>query len=227
LTDPSRIFFIARDGDEAAPPFPDQAGKSFGTRENAAGFSLPRGQVRLLPGIVFFSMGGKMIRSGIIAGVSGFFLFLLTRLMVPLCEPFEAILLGLCVGFLAAVFIRPMTAGTAARQGAVAGLIASILAVIGETIGFLRRVDVLLVPGPTGDVPALLFRTEPSLEGSGTTVNVSSVISLSCCGITNVMLMVGLGALGDSNGIDGKARRHPIPDSRKRSCDQSALIRFA
>ncbi len=136
-----------------------------------------------------------MIRSGIIVGAIAFVYLFVTSVAMPICAPLEAGLLGLFAGFLAAVFDKPPVVNKAALRGAIAGLITSIFAVIGGVAGYLIRVYVVFTPEATNSVVNQLLQTEPSASDATTDV-LSNILSLGCCNCTNLMLIIGLGALG-------------------------------
>jgi hypothetical protein len=136
-----------------------------------------------------------MIRSAVIVGVVTFVYFFVTSVAMPLCSPCEAVLLGLLAGFLAAVFDKPQSPNTALVRGGLTALIASILGLIGGIAGYLIRVYVVFPPEATNAVVDQLLGTEPS-EWEGATDVISTVLSLGCCSVTDLVLMSAFGVLG-------------------------------
>jgi hypothetical protein len=132
-----------------------------------------------------------MVKSGIIVGAIGFIYLFVTNITMMPCTPFEAVVLGICAGVLAAVFDKPRAAQKAAVSGAIAGSIAAILSVIGNTIGYLIRVYVIF--SPRTFVSNLTQLTGAQYSSGETTLGV--LAPLCCCFITDLVLIVGLGAL--------------------------------
>ncbi len=136
-----------------------------------------------------------MIKSGIIVGAIAFVYLLVTSIAMGFCTPVEAIILGLFAGALAVFIDKPQLANKAALSGGVAGLIAGILGVIGNVIGTLVKTYVIFTPQTVNSLAG-------QITGMGSTAFDSTIstlgtfFSLGCCVILDLVLMVGLGALG-------------------------------
>jgi hypothetical protein len=135
-----------------------------------------------------------MIRSGIIVGVLAVVVFSITGILVGLCEPIEAMIMGLAAGVLAAILDKPGNGKQASLRGGVAGLIASLFSVIGGIAGYLIRTYLVMPSDPSRSLEEQLLGIEQA--GGTTTINVSHFVSISCCSVTDVILFAGLGALG-------------------------------
>ena len=136
-----------------------------------------------------------MIRSAVNVGAIAFVYFFVTSVAMPFCSPFEAIVLGVLAGFLAAVSEKPQLPNTAAIRGGLTALIASVIGLIGGAAGYLLRVYVIFPPEATNSVVNQLLGTEPSPTDAATDV-LSTIIGLGCCSLTDFVLMAGFGALG-------------------------------
>jgi hypothetical protein len=136
-----------------------------------------------------------MIKSGLIVGAIAFVYLFVTNVSMALCTPFEAIILGLLAGVLAVAFDKSQVANKAALSGGVAGFIAAIFAVIGNVAGNLVKTYVVFTPEAISSVANQLTGTEASAFDS-TFSAISTFFSLGCCVITDLVLMIGLGALG-------------------------------
>jgi hypothetical protein len=136
-----------------------------------------------------------MIKSGIIVGIIAFVYLFVTSIAMGLCTPFFAILLGLLAGVLAVFFDKSQVANKAAISGGVAGVISGILGVIGNVIGNLIKTYVILTPETINSVATQLTGSQSSALDS-TISSITSFATLGCCVIVDLVLMVGLGALG-------------------------------
>jgi len=134
-----------------------------------------------------------MLKAGLIGAGVGFVLAVGTSLLTPLCAPCVALLVGVGVGVLAAVWEKPTASGAGAGLGAQAGAIAGAGNLLGQMVGAL--INGFLV-GPEGlsdlyrqfDMPVAQLTTQQywlyNLGGN------------CLCGLVNVGLAAGLGALG-------------------------------
>ena len=135
-----------------------------------------------------------MLKAGLIGAGIGFVLTIVATLLTPFCNPCLALLLGLGVGVLAAVWERPATSEASAGEGAKAGAIAGVGGLLGQMIGavangflvgprgvanFLRQLDIQ-IPGPITPRSYWIY----NLGGN------------CLCAVVNVALGAGLGALG-------------------------------
>jgi hypothetical protein len=136
-----------------------------------------------------------MFKSGIIVGAIAFVYLFVTSIAMSVCTPLEAILLGLAAGALAAFFDKSQLANKAAISGGVAGFIAGILGVIGNILGTLVKTYVIFTPETVNSLASQITGMESSAFNS-TTSAVGTFVSLGCCVILDLVLMVGLGALG-------------------------------
>ena len=133
-----------------------------------------------------------MLKAGLIGAGVGFVLAIVSSLITPFCNPCLALLLGLGVGVLAGVWERPFTSGASAGEGAKAGAISAAGGLIGQMIGAVINGFIV---GPEG-VAEILRRFDtpvPITEQSYWLYNLGG----NClCGLFNVALGAGLGALG-------------------------------
>ena len=76
-----------------------------------------------------------MIKAGIIAAVVALVLSIGGSLLIGLCVPCISIFIGAAAGYLACHFEPVADNGTAAKNGAIAGAIGGIGALLGQSIG--------------------------------------------------------------------------------------------
>jgi len=154
-----------------------------------------------------------MIKSGIIVGAIAFVYLLVTSVAMGLCTPVEAIILGLLAGVLAVYFDKPQIANKAAISGGIAGLIAGILGVIGNVVGTLIKTYVLFTPETVNSLAGQITGMgSSSFDSSISTLG--TFVSLGCCVILDLVLMVGLGALGGYLWYQYKGRNAAPPPSQ-------------
>jgi hypothetical protein len=134
-----------------------------------------------------------MVKAGLIGLAVGGILIIGVTLLLPLCTPCVAILAGLGAGFLACAWEKPASAENGAGLGAKAGAIAGVGSLIGQMVGALinglvvgpeRAVEVAQMLGlPAGQLtPRMYWASQIALNG--------------VCGLINVVIGAGLGALG-------------------------------
>ena len=134
-----------------------------------------------------------MLKAGLIGAGVGFVLALVAALVTPFCNPCVALLLGLGVGVLAAVWERPVTTGGSAGEGAKAGAIAAAGGLLGQMVGAVANG---LMVGP--EKAAEMFR-QLNIDVPAFTQQTYWIYNIggNClCGAFNVALGAGLGALG-------------------------------
>ena len=134
-----------------------------------------------------------MIKAGLIGLLVGGLFGLGLTLLSPYCTPCASILVGLGAGFLACVWDKPPDNAAGAATGAKTGVITGIGYMGGEMLGML--INGLLV-GPEGaaQTAARLGIDIPVMStGSYWT---SQILINGVCGITNIAIAAGLGALG-------------------------------
>ncbi len=134
-----------------------------------------------------------VIKAGLIGLLVGGFLGLGFTLLSPYCTPCASILVGLGVGFLACLWEKPRDNAAGAGTGAKAGVIAGVGYMVGEMLGML--INGLLV-GPEGaaQVASQLGVDVPVMSKGGYWV--SQILLNGLCGLTNIAIAAGLGALG-------------------------------
>ena len=133
-----------------------------------------------------------MIRSAVILGAISFIYMLVTNVAMVLCAPFLAVILGILAGVLAAVIDKPQIANKAVTSGALAGGLAGIGAVIGNSAGLLIRTFIVFTPQTITDMITQLTGTTYTETEAG----LYSLIPVCCCAVTDLILMAGAGALG-------------------------------
>jgi MFS family permease len=135
-----------------------------------------------------------MLKAGLIGAGVGFVLAIIAAVLTPFCNPCVALLLGLGVGVLAAVWERPATPGASAGEGAKAGGIASVGSLVGQMIGAVANG---LIVGPSG--AAELYRQldiQVPVQFTEQSYWAYNLCGNCLCGVVNVALAAGLGALG-------------------------------
>lgn len=134
-----------------------------------------------------------MLKAGSIGLVVGALFGIGITLLIPYCTPCAAIVIGLGVGYLACLWGKPVEQSTAAGLGAKAGAVAGAGSLVGQLLGML--LNGLLV-GPQGAAEALArFGLQPETM-SPRLYWITQIAVNTSCGLTNVALAAGLGALG-------------------------------
>jgi hypothetical protein len=134
-----------------------------------------------------------MLKAGLIGLVVGGIFGLGITLVIAYCTPCAAIVIGLGVGFLACLWDRPATGSSGAGLGAKAGAIAGVGHLGGQLLGMLANG---LLVGPEG---AAEFLDQLGLDAATmepAAYWVSQIVINGGCGITNIAIAAGLGALG-------------------------------
>jgi hypothetical protein len=134
-----------------------------------------------------------MLIAGLIGLVAGGVLGLGVTLLMPYCTPCVAILVGLGVGFGASWRDKPSDGKAGAALGAKAGAIAGVGHLLGQLLGMV--VNGILV-GPEGAVETLAQLGLDTSMMDATMYWVSQVVVNGGCGITNIAVAAGLGAVG-------------------------------
>jgi hypothetical protein len=133
-----------------------------------------------------------MIRSAVIIGAISFVYLLVTNVAMVLCTPFEVIILGLLAGALAGIIDKPQVVHKAVTSGALAGFLAGIGAVAGNTVGLLLRTFVVFTPQTFTDTITQMT----GVSYTAAEANLYSLFPVCCCVVTDFILMAGMGALG-------------------------------
>jgi hypothetical protein len=134
-----------------------------------------------------------MVKAGLIGLVVGGVLIIGVTLLLPLCTPCVAILAGLGVGFLACAWERPASAENGAGLAAKAGAIAGVGSLIGQMAGMLING---LVVGPERAVEVARILGLPAEQLTPRMYWASQIALNGACGLINVAIGAGLGALG-------------------------------
>lgn len=133
-----------------------------------------------------------MLKAGLIGAGVGFVLAIIAALITPLCNPCAALLLGLGVGALAAVWERPPTSGASAGEGAKAGAIATVGSLVGHMIGAIANGFIV---GPEG-VTRLYRQFDIRMPLTPQSYWIALLGSNCLCAVVNVALGTALGAVG-------------------------------
>ena len=147
-----------------------------------------------------------MVKAGLIGLLVGGLLGIGITLLLPYCTPCAAIVVGVGVGFLGASWARPTDQAGGAALGAKAGAIAGAGHLAGQIIGMLINA---LAVGPQRAMEAL---TQIGLDASALTPRMywlTQVVVNATCGLTNVLVAAGLGALGGLLWVQTRGRRQP------------------
>ncbi|MFQ6100027.1 MAG: hypothetical protein ACE5OS_02175 [Anaerolineae bacterium] len=132
-----------------------------------------------------------MLKAGLIGAGVGFVLAIIAAVLTPLCNPCVALLLGLGVGVLAAVWERPATSGAGAGEGAKAGAIASVGSLIGQMVGAVINGFIV---GP--ETLANLYRQFDIPVPTAQSYWIYNLGGNCLCAVVNVALGAALGAVG-------------------------------
>ncbi len=133
-----------------------------------------------------------MIRSALIIGAISFVYMLFANVAQMLCVPFLAVILGIVAGGLAGFFDKPRMTNKAVVNGALAGLIAGIGAMLGNMAGLAVRIFVIF--GPDTFAGMMTNATGVQYTISDTALGVFSLFC--CCAFSDIVLMAAAGALG-------------------------------
>jgi hypothetical protein len=134
-----------------------------------------------------------MKKTILIVGSVTFLISFALTLLFPACTVCFALLAGAGAGWLAAYWVRPVREGDAAGVGARAGAFSAVGGVAGQTLGGVMNA---LLIGPAG---AADLAQSLGLGGfefpSDTAYYAGAIGGQFFCGLVNVGLMAGLGAL--------------------------------
>jgi MFS family permease len=148
-----------------------------------------------------------MNKSAFLFGIASFFLFLAIALLFPLCGLCIAVLIGAAAGWLAAYWSKPPDENSAASIGAVTGVIAGVGAVVGQTVGSILNARAIGTEGIIQFWEAFGFQGLPPItEGQ---LLVSAISAGACCGVVNVAIMAGFGALAGFLYFRNSSPSHP------------------
>jgi MFS family permease len=136
-----------------------------------------------------------MVRAGLIGAIIGFIYGMSLTLLSPFCTLCFTPLLGLSVGYLASAFDKPTRLEASLGRGSIAGgiagggvIVGQILAVLVNGILMTNIEDFSAFMSELG-VPSNLV-IDPTQYWQGT------LIAGSFCGALNLMIIIGLAALG-------------------------------
>lgn len=132
------------------------------------------------------------IRMGLFIGVVGLVLNICVSGFIGLCGPVVSLLAGGIAGFLAAQQERLPTKSEGAKAGAIAGLIAGGLVIVGQIIGGIGALAFMQLSGTPS-----IFGEIPNLEAdpSGSIIYYASGIGTGLCfGIVGTILAALTGA---------------------------------
>ncbi len=144
-----------------------------------------------------------MRNSVLIFGIISFFLFLVVTFLLPCCTPCLALLAGAGAGWLAVYWTGSATQDAAVRSGALAGALSGLGALVGQLVGAILSAR-LLTPDMVGDAYETVVQLFESMGPEGIEslevpsieiVTRMAVITQAGCGLFNVAIMAGLGAL--------------------------------
>lgn len=141
-----------------------------------------------------------MLKAGLIGLAVGGLFGLGVTLLLPLCTPCLAILVGLGVGFLACLWDKPASSGGGAALGAKSGAIAGVGHLGGQLIGMLMtrlRTDWAQVIETMEQLSEIWGQqgVDVSAVNESTYWTIQAAFNTGC-GLTSVAVAAGLGALG-------------------------------
>jgi hypothetical protein len=136
-----------------------------------------------------------MRKAVLIVGIASFFVFLGVTLFLPPCALCIAMLAGAVAGWLAVLWGQPIDENQASGIGAKAGALAGIGALVGQLVGGV--LNALLV-SPQDAIEILKSLGIPSSDlvmASNAAYYLGAIGGEVCCGLLNIGLFAGLGAL--------------------------------
>lgn len=153
-----------------------------------------------------------MRKTILIFGSVTFLISLALTLLFPACTVCFALVAGAGAGWLAAYWMQPASQEDAAGVGARAGAFSALGGVAGQTLGGVMNA---LLIGPAGAADLAQSLGLGSLEfPSDTAYYAGAIGGQFCCGLVNVGLMAGLGALAAFLYV--KYRRQSSPPQTER-----------
>jgi hypothetical protein len=152
-----------------------------------------------------------MLKAGLIVGGITLVLALIGGFVFPLlCIPCVALFAGTGAGYLAGQFDRPGLNNLAVQNGAKAGAIAGVAALIAHIVAGVASATML---GPEGAAEMMSQFGIASDPGNPVVYYASAFGSACCFGIFEIVLMAGTGALGGVLWFNtaGKSAAPPAP----------------
>lgn len=134
-----------------------------------------------------------MLKAGLIGLGVGALFGLGVTLVLPFCTPCVALVVGTGVGFLACLWDRPTTNGASAGTGAQAGAVAGIGHLVGQLLGMVIN-GLLVGPEEAARMFNQLGLEAPTMDAA--TYWAVQIFVSGGCGLTNIAIAAGLGALG-------------------------------
>jgi MFS family permease len=129
----------------------------------------------------------------LIFGALTFLVSFALTLLFPACTVCFALVAGAGAGWLAAHWMHPARQEEAASIGARAGAFSAVGGVLGQTLGGVMNA-LLIGPGGAADLARSLGLGRFEFEND-TVYYAGAIGGQFCCGLVNVGLMAGLGAL--------------------------------
>jgi hypothetical protein len=139
-----------------------------------------------------------MAKSGLIMFILALVGTLIGGMVFCCCAPMLAVVLGAAAGYLAGVFDKPVSGGSAAGKGAGAGGIAGAGALIGQIIAaFINTAIIQQNPETSRELYEMLGIQDFNPEMFGTTSGIiATLFGGGCWGMLDILLLAGFGALG-------------------------------
>jgi MFS family permease len=134
-----------------------------------------------------------MKKTVLIFGSVTFLVSFALTLLFPLFTVCFALIAGAGAGWLAAYWLRPARQADAASVGARAGALSAIGTVLGQTLGGVMNA-LLIGPAGAADLARSLGLGEFQFQ-SDAAYYAGAIGGQFCCGLVNVGIMAGLGAL--------------------------------
>jgi hypothetical protein len=148
-----------------------------------------------------------MIRSALILGAVSFIYMLVTSVAQSVCAPLLAVVLGLAAGALAVLIDKPQVLNKAVVSGTLAGLIASVGAILGGAAGLAIRIFAIFGPQTFVDI----IPYSPGVTYTQSDINAGLLAVFCCCFSSVFVLMAGSGAVGGLLGFQFKKIKHAAP----------------
>jgi hypothetical protein len=134
-----------------------------------------------------------VLKAGLIGLLAGALFGMGITLLLPYCTPCAAVAVGLGVGFLACLWDKPTAQSGVAATGAKAGAISGAGHLLGQLLGMLLNG---LFVGPEGAAELLRELGLDTAAMSPRVYWITQIAVNTSCGLTNIALAAGLGALG-------------------------------
>jgi hypothetical protein len=154
----------------------------------------------------------------LIFGITSFFVFLAVTFLFACCTPCIAAFAGAGAGWLAAYWTGSKDQNAAVRAGAAAGALSGLGALVGQLVGAILSAR-MITPEMISDAYEMVTQFYQSLGPEGFEipstefVTRAAIFTQAGCGVVNIGIMAGLGALAGLLYFRYRSSRNLPPDA--------------